>query len=138
MSKILFRSLLSALAVACCTVQASEVRAVPSEVRDLRRIMAVGQECTHEALAAGLPIYASSVTETDGRLLGRYANGSVVTRLEEQPVQRYYFGRDGEEGIAGESKAWHIESVGGLDWVVFYHDGFRVYSRAEKQFVIVS
>ncbi len=82
--------------------------------------------CVHEAK------YLQSFIETRW---GYYSEPSNPEKNEEIVFTQSVFFNDDTHS---ESSTWTVEEVGGTQYVVHYHDGFKVYSTVDTQFVISS
>lgn len=115
---------------------------------DVQEILAGGaQILSREMIAIGMPIHAYQVDRffDDHPYVhrGDYVDARIWTYMEGthgflQTVNFYQRPEEGSRALEeSRSSQWRTEFVGGARYVVHYHEGFRVYSRSDEQFVIV-
>jgi hypothetical protein len=122
------------LCTALVADEAEKCRPTPRPVGDIINMPA---KCTRNSLAAGLPIHGVYPQVHCGSIIEfYYQNGKIMTHLAGgvQWVELQDPDRCGD--MQSKSYSAVTEEIGGVQWLVFYHDGFRVYSRNDQQFVI--
>lgn len=97
------------------------------------------QVLSWETLASGAPIlpFETDAPHGGNSHVAYYVRGVVQTYgTQGRQIMTLFADNKGTVSDRSESLDYQIETVGGLRYVVFYHDGCRVYSRPNEQFVI--
>jgi hypothetical protein len=105
-----------------------------------------GEDFTKENIAFGKAIYAHRIEITSSdwtQYIAYYLNGYIVTDISDLDGLGYqdvnFFNMNGgwsQTSESSRSKDWRIEKFNGKRYIVHFHDGFRVYSSKDSQFVI--
>lgn len=141
MKRKLLMLALAAMAVVGGTVGAAEPQdLLGAGPRDLEELLRGGrQTLSREAIvgARGLPILAFEIwPELGTQHYARYVGGSIETGNSRDPNRQWVSWGEGEHYGYSESTSWRIEVIAGAPFLVHYHEGFRVFTRPDMQFVI--
>jgi len=114
-------------------------RAPRNDIEEI--LMGDAQVLSVDSIVTGTPIHAFKVSrglegDPDYIHVGLYVDATIHTRFGlPDGVQQHVYYRSSKTD-SSKSTAWRTELLGEVRWLVFYHDGFQVYSTAEEQFVI--